>query len=301
MFRTTLDLPLDEVGSSRFLTWIVALMVYLAVLSLAIAMAVGGVVSRWDRDLFGELTVQIVPVIKDGETAAVRMKKMEKNLEKALRILRQTPGIISAEPLTRKELQALLEPWLGAGSLSDELDIPLLIDVSVDPDKNFDLAELKKRLSLALPGISVDDHRMWLGRLVTLAESVEFIALAIVVCIGLAAATTVVFTTRSGLAVHHGAIEVLHLIGAKDSYIARQFQFHAMIQGLRGGLPGLALAAATLAGLGLLAGRVDLPLLPVFSLQVWQWVVLALLPVLAALITMLTARFTVLCSLAKML
>ena len=32
-----------------------------------------------------------------------------------------------------------------------------------------------------------------------------------------------IFTTRAGLAVHHNVIEILHIIGARDGYIARQF------------------------------------------------------------------------------
>jgi cell division transport system permease protein len=126
------------------------------------------------------------------------------------------------------------------------------------------------------------------------------IALAIVLCIAFAAVATVIFTTRSGMAVHHGTIELLHLIGAQDAYIARQFQFHAMVWGLCGGLAGLGLAALTLAALVALAGGIDLPLFPVLTLTPWQWVGLAVMPVVVALITMMTARITVLRALVEM-
>ena len=64
--------------------------------------------------------------------------------------------------------------------------------------------------------------------------------------IGGAAVLTVIFTTRAGLAVHHAVVEVLHLIGARDGYIARQFQRQALRLALRGGIVGLVLTLATL-------------------------------------------------------
>jgi cell division transport system permease protein len=181
----------------------------------------------------------------------------------------------------------------------EDFDIPRLIDVRVDPETGPDLTTVKRRLA-GVSGILVDDHGIWLENLVKLARSVEVIALAIVLCIAFAAVATVIFTTRSGMAVHHGTIEVLHLIGAQDVYIARQFQFHAMVWGLCGGLAGLGLATLTLAALMALAGGVDLPLFPASTLAPWQWVGLAAMPVAAALITMMTARITVLRALVKM-
>ncbi|MCI0451490.1 MAG: alcohol dehydrogenase catalytic domain-containing protein, partial [Candidatus Latescibacteria bacterium] len=40
--------------------------------------------------------------------------------------------------------------------------------------------------------------------------------------IGLAAILIVIFVTRTGLAIHRRVIEIVHLVGARDSYIARQ-------------------------------------------------------------------------------
>ena len=299
MFSRPLDLPLDQDGSSRFLPWIIALMVYLAALSLAVAMAIGATAGRWDQGVSGTLTVQIVPDISAGNSDKKRQAKTAKALELALTLLRDTPGVISAESLSVEEISSLLAPWLGEGSQMDELEIPRLIDVRVDPETGPDLATVKRRLA-GIFGVVVDDHGIWLERLVKLAYSVEVIAFAIVLCIALAAVATVVFTTRSGMAVHHGTIEVMHLIGAQDVYIARQFQFHAMLRGLRGSLAGLAMAAVTLAALGTLAGSIDLPLFPALTLTPWQWAGLAIMPVAAALITMITARITVLRALVEM-
>ena len=49
---------------------------------------------------------------------------------------------------------------------------------------------------------------------------------------------SVTFATRGAMASNRPIVEVLHFVGAKDAYIARQFQRHFLRLGLRGGLVG---------------------------------------------------------------
>jgi cell division transport system permease protein len=97
----------------------------------------------------------------------------------------------------------------------------------------------------------------------------------------------------------------VHLIGAPDRYIARQFQAQALKLGILGGVVGLAFAAATMLGIGRVIayslGEANPGLSFDFRLLPWQWVVLGLLPVIVALLAMFTARRTVMRSLARML
>src|SRR3546814_9593324 len=74
-----------------------------------------------------------------------------------------------------------------------------------------------------------------------------------------------------GLAAHQRSIELLHMIGAQDSYVARQFQNHALRFGLRGGLIGLLGALPTLYLARLLLQRIDSGLLPELSFMPHEW------------------------------
>jgi cell division transport system permease protein len=103
-----------------------------------------------------------------------------------------------------------------------------------------------------------------------------------------------------GLAAHERSIELLHLIGAQDSYVARQFQNHALSLGLRGGLLGLVCALPTLYLARMLLQRIDSGLLPELNFLAHEWSYFVLLPVAAALVTMLAARVTVLRTLARL-
>ena len=89
-------------------------------------------------------------------------------------------------------------------------------------------------------------------------------------------------------------------MGARDAYIARQFQMQAMMLGIRGGIIGGAAAAIVLAVLTTMTAKIDVALLPSTPLSPVQWPLLIIVPVAAVLIAMATARVTVLRALAAM-
>lgn len=285
MAKRRAELPLARDPASRLLPWIIAFMVYLAGLALSGALVVGDALRAWERSRTGMLTVE-VPAAADGST--------ELRLEKALEVLHETEGVVRATALTRAELVALLEPWLGEGRVAQGLPLPGLIDVTVAPGAALDLAALERRVAAAVPGASVDDPERWLRPLVNAARSVQAVAAAVVILVVAALAVTVVLATRTGLSVHHEAIEVLHLIGAQDWYVARQFQVHALWLGLKGGLVGAGLAALTVVGIASAGADLETALLPRVELGPAGWAALAALPLMTALLAMITARVTVL-------
>lgn len=302
MFRPRSDLPLEHDAANRFLPWLIVLIVYLAALALAGLMVLSTAASGWGRGLTDTLTVQIPPAAsmasKDGVSDA--NSAAAARVDRALEVLRATPGVAQAKALSREELLALLEPWLGSGQFTEELSLPALIDVKLKAHSGVSLEGLAATLDAAVPGATIDDHKRWFGRLILLVRSVELIAGGIVLLVSLAAIATVIFVTRTGLAIHHDVIELLHVMGAHDAYIARQFQFQALDMGVRGGAIGFALAASTLLALGYLSARIEAMLLPSLELNASQWLALSALPFVVALISMITARVTVLRALAKL-
>ncbi len=291
--RRRSDLPLAKDASSRFIPWIVALMVYLAALALAGALAANSAVERWSRNLLGSLTVEVMP--PDDADPKVRQMRVES----AVALLLGTPGVARAEVLSDERVALLLAPWLGSAELR-ELPLPALIDVRLNAGTDLDLKALAARLADAVPGTTLDDHQRWLHGLVALGRSIELIAAVILALIAAAAAAVTVFSTRTALAIHSGVIEVLHLIGAQDSYVARQFEWHALALALRGGAAGLVGAAATILAAGYFTEPSGAGLMPDISLSLWQWAALLPLPLASGLIAMLTARATVLATLARM-
>ena len=288
MFARRSDLPLERDALGGFLPWLIAFMVYLAIIALAGVLVLETMAGRWDKGMSGTLTVQIPATGKDDA----------RRLEAAMGVIRTAPGVSHAEALGTGRLLALLEPWLGASAGAEDFPLPRLIDVEVIEGAQVDVAALSRRLATVASGATIDDHGVWLNRLIRLIRTVEVLAAVVMSLIGLACMGTVIFTTRTGLAIHQEAIEVLHLIGAQDKYVARQFAGRALSLGLRGGVTGMALAAPSLLGLGALARRMEV--LPDFTFSAADWAALAGPPLIAALIAMVTARVTVMRTLARL-
>jgi len=292
MAKETADLPLRHDAASRFVPYVIAVMVYLAALALAGAMVIASAVGGWTAGLRGTLTVHILPN-PAGEAATGT------DIEKVLEVLRAEKDVASARVLDEAASRALLKPWLGATATAPGLPVPRLIDVTLQRGARPDVEALAARIRTAVPRAELDDHRRWLGRLLDFAGSLEAIAILVMLLAAVAAALAVIFAARASLAVHRRAIEILHLIGAHDTYIAVQFQRRAFMQALMGGVIGLGVAIVSLFALGKLFGGVELFGLSQVRFGPLHWLALALLAPGAGVLALVTARLTVLHSLAR--
>ncbi len=286
------EIALDKDDSNRFLPWLITFMVFLAALSVAGVMILDTITGNFSQDIRDTMTVQI--------PAAESTVADQQLVSTALGLLRKTGGVERAEGIDRKEVVDLLEPWLGTAAGSDGLPLPLIIDVSVDRSTGLDAEKISDLLNKQLAGVTVDDHSIWLKGLVSTLHSVKIVAMVIISLIALVTAGTVIFATRTGLGLHKGTIDVLHSVGARDTYIARQFAFRALVTGLQGGVFGIIIAVPVLYFLVFITDRLDSRLLPAIELNFFIWISIGLLAPAVALIAMFTARITVMRTLARM-
>ena len=292
LIRRQTDIPFDQDPAGRLLPWIVAIMIYLSGVAIAGAFALNGLVSTWSSGLSGALTVQI-PAGPDSPNA-------QEQAEAVLALVRKSPGIRQARRLPHREVLRLVRPWLGEDAVAGDLPLPILIAVRAAPGADVDIAALAKKVAAAAPGAVTENHARWAGPLIGLARSIWLVALLVVALIGLATVITVVFATRTGLRIHRRVIGLLHLIGAHDRYIARQFERQALWLSLQGAIVGIAFAIGTVFGVADLAGKIELEPATGAIFTPVQWAIFACVPVVAALVALLTARITVLRTLRRM-
>ncbi len=293
LFRRPTDIPLDRDPAARTLPWIIAVMAFLATIALAGALLLNTVIVRWSNSLSGTLTIQ-VPAAAGGEETEARIKRV-------ISLLREEKGVSRVRVLSAAESAALVEPWLGRGAAAIGLPLPRLIDVGLSEDARVDLAELRRKVDAAAPGASVEEHQKWLDEMIGVIRWGWRLALVVVVLIFFAAAMTIVFAMRTSLRIHRAVTDVLHLIGARDQYIAEQFQRHAFRLGLLGGVIGTGFAALVLIGLERILAKVETLQAMHLELPVWSWAILALVPPAAAALAAMAARYTVLRGLARMM
>jgi cell division transport system permease protein len=219
--------------AGRALVAVVAIMTFLASLTAGAVMLVRSAAVEWQSEVAREITIQVRPV--EG-------RDLEAEVERAIGIARAFPGIGEVRPYSKAESERLLEPWLGGGLSLAELPVPRVIVVKLASDEGVDLAPLRRVLAERVAGASLDDHRAWIKRMRAMARTVVAGGVGVLMLMLAATVLSVTFATRGAMATNRHIVEVLHFIGAKDGFIAGQFQRHFLLLGLEGGLIGGGLA-----------------------------------------------------------
>lgn len=294
--RPTPIVPPGNVAGRALLT-VIAIMTFLASLTLGAVTLVADTAADWQSEIAREVTVQIRP--DEGLDMAAALAKVR---ETVLAV----PGVVSASALDDAATGRLLEPWLGEGLDLDELPVPRLVIVGIDERAPPDFQRLREAVRAAVPQASLDDHRAWVSRLVSMAHATVLIGIAILGLVMIATVLTVVFATRGAMTGNRHIIEVLHFVGARSGFIAGEFQRHFLKLGLIGAVTGGACAFLVFLAIGQWtranqatpeADQIS-ALFGSFAISWWGYGGTAALVVLIGVLTALTSRITVTSQLA---
>lgn len=223
--------PIVPRGSiaGRALIAVVAIMTFLASITTGAVLLVRASANEWQSDVASEVTIQVKPA--PG-------RNLERDVTDIAQAARAQPGVLDVRPFSAAESAKLLEPWLGAGLSLDDLPVPRVIVARVAPGEALDIAELRRRLTQVAPTASVDDHRAWIERMRAMTGAIVLAGTGILALVIIATIISVSFATRGAMAANRPIVEVLHFVGAHDSYIANRFLRHFLRLGLEGGLIG---------------------------------------------------------------
>jgi cell division transport system permease protein len=269
---------------------VIGVMAFLAALALGASLITHRAAEGWSAGLSDRMTVQILPPAQDTANA-----KFDQEADAALAILRATPGVAHAAPLSQDEINKLLEPWIGKGGAVTEIPLPRLIDVVRIPGADINVPTLSAKLKKAAPDSVLDDHSRWIARLSGLTDAVVFSAYGILLLIAIATTAAVSFATRAGLDAHHEMVALLHQMGALPGFIARAVEWHYLVSALLAATVGAGLAAVFFLAMGGLesVGVEAVPFLPPLALKIQEIPWLLAVPVASALIAWVTARLSV--------
>lgn len=286
----------DLVPQSRLsgpIPWVIAIMVMLTVIAAAGGLALRKLASVAENELSGGVTIQIV----EG-----RSELRDSQVRQAVQLLSALPGVTQVAAVPQQEVDALVEPWLGEETAEADIPVPALIDARLSgPVTRNRLEDLRAALRGKVPSARVDAQSTWLKPVFGALSSLQLLALALVLLLGLATAAAVLLATRSALGSNRETIEIVHLLGGTDSQIARIYQRSTAVAATEGGVAGFAAAVIVVMLLGQQFANLGAGMVSGGSLGWIEWLLLALVPVAGVALATITARLTVLRSLARML
>ena len=289
MAKETPLLPLED-AREMALFFVVGALCFLAALATLSAKSTYGAARSWTAEVEGELTVSLPDADRRGAEAARKL-------------IESTDGIREARLLSKAEIDALLEPNFGSRGLPESLPLPQLIAVSAEPDVEFIGPTLERRLTEAGFVNAVDEHADWAGDVRRMLAIARLVALTAVALLASTAVAVIAFATHAALLARRDIVDVLHLAGARDRYIAGLFERRFWLLGIRAGAVGalLALGAAAAMIFAVHSSGARTRLLPELSLDFLDLIILIITPLIAGLAARLAARVTVIRSLKSVM
>lgn len=282
-------LPKEDAREAA-LFFVVCALCFLAALSGLVSRSAYAAADAWTTDVTGQITIRV----RGDDTA----------LTQAVDIAKAVPGIASARPVTRDEAEEMLRPWLGAGGVPVSMPLPKLVaaeasDTAVTRDVITALTTAMKTAGLETV---VDDHLVWSA---DVRKSIDLAGLVALIAVGLLGATgvaVIAFATHATLLARRDIVELLHLSGARDGFIAGLFERRFLMLGVQAGALGALLAFGAAAFVLYLLRQSDAQiwLLPQLSLSLADGLILGLAPLIAGAASMIAARVTVMRSLSDM-
>ncbi len=288
MSRASAPLLPREDAREAALFFVVCALCFLAAFSGLVARAAYAAAGEWTSDVAGQITVRVRGT--DADTA------------RAVEITLATPGIAKAHALTRAESEDLLKPWLGPSGVPADLPLPHLIAAEAAREASGVGERLATALADAKIEAKVDDHAMWSADARRATDTIGLVALSAVLLLGATGIAVIAFATHATLLARRDIVELLHLTGAKDSFIAGLFEQRFLMLGVQAGALGALLAFGAAAFILFAVRQADEQawLLPQLSLSLADGLILGLAPLVAGAASMIAAKVTVMRSLSDM-
>ncbi len=275
--------------------WVIAIMIALTVMAASAGLALKNVADNARDEIAGGITVQIV------EAAPA---ERDRQAERTVSYFSNRDDVSSVRRVPDNELEALLEPWLGelGDSAEDGVPIPAMVDVRLSgPVTAARLRDMRSELLAQAPSARVDAQANWLGPVFDAIRSLQILALGLVILLAITSAAAVWLAARSALGANRDTIEVIHHLGGTDGQIAAIFQRSIAWDAAIGGAAGLLLGLTAVFILGQQFAALGSGLVAGGGLGPVDWITIGAIPIIGIILAAITARFTVITALRRML
>ncbi len=285
MFKT--DIAFKTETNKGFLPFISSFMVFIACIIFASNLIVNNITTEWNGYLNNNITIQILPNIEDKDP----QQEIETRILKITEILKSTAGIKSYSVVSKNDAIKTLTPYLG--NINNDFLIPRMITIETSPVIPLNTNELKENLKTYSQNIKFTTYNSWMIDLQKSISGVQSLLFFIVAIILIATGLTISFATKSGLHVNKQVIEITHLFGATNKYIATSFSRQMMLITTIGGIIGYIIACIVIFGIKNSAPIITNQVIMNLNFSNKIYIYLLIIPILASIITKISAFITI--------
>ncbi len=259
---------------SVFMTVIMSLLTFLAVLALGVALSIGTGVMRWNAQWDLMATVQVM----DEKNAPATEKILSANADKFDTITQISPD----------QMKDLMRPWISGGGALEKY-LPQMWEVkfksTADMESIGDQLSKNARFLTHADALHASTSTGW--QMILIATLVLAMILgAITVCIS--------YIARNTAMLHRRELEILNQVGATDTFVARQMQIIVTKICMAAGAIGLGAGMLMLLLIIAAAASARVGLMAMMGLSGCGWLTLCAMPVLIIIFAIWITRRTTL-------
>lgn len=244
---------------SVFMTVVLSVLTFLAVLSFGVALAVGGGVIRWNNQWDKYVTVQIT----NPDNAGFIKKFFEENAAK----------FASIQEISKNEMENMLKPWVSSGAKLNNY-LPVMYEIKLKDASDMNL--IREKIT---PRAKFLTHTGALHNSIAAGWKLVSITTLILILMLVSIGVCISCISRNIAMLHKHELEILNQVGATDKFIAQQMQIIiakissiACMIGFISACPILLMILST-------AHSARVGLMSTLSLSGANWLTLILLPV----------------------
>ena len=262
-------------SQSVFMTAIMGIMTFLAVLSLGLSLAIGTGIINWNRQWDVHATVQVTNTEK---TDSVK-KIFETNQDK----------IESMRQIDDDEMSKLMKPWLGGGNGVLKKYLPTMFEI-----------KFKSKADMNTVGNLIGNNARFIPHYDALKPSISAgwkMVTVLVLLLGLiivTIGTCISFIARNTAILHRRELEILNQVGASDRFVTKQMQMIvARICTVACGIGFIVATPILFAILGI-ARSARVGLMAMLEISGAGWIALLLVPFVIVLFAIMVTKRTTL-------
>ena len=245
---------------SIFMTAIMSLLTFLAVLAFGIALAIGTGVIRWNAQWDLTATSQVM----ESKNADAVKKILDDNADKTATVTE----------ITTDQMRDLLRPWMSGGGGALENYLPKMYEVRFNTASDLDTVagQIGNRARFLTHAQALENSASAGWKMILISSFVLLLTLgAIGVCIS--------YIARNTAMLHRRELEILNQIGATDAYVVRQMQIIITKICVTAGAAGFIVAVPVLLLILGAAHSARVGLMAMLNISGGGWFALFLLPV----------------------
>ncbi len=276
-------IKLENNSFSRFIPLLIGFMVFLSVLFISVAHIVNEIGNKWTDGINNSITVQIIPDINLDD------EQNDDIVSRTMIILNQHYGVQDVKLISNDKVIEMLLPWFGGGVRNIEFPIPRILDVKLIDNTQIDSDSLNSQLTQISDNIIVDDFSDWRVRINSIVNTINSLVYTIVLLIIISCMIISITLTRALMLMNVKTLNMLMLMGAMDSFVAKEFVSYALNVVIKSSLCGFFVALLSINSI-LYFNNFD------FEFHFFDWLlifgIIPILIILSFLVSMITVKLT---------